>query len=163
MTSPMPNPDAARLRMLTAAFLAVAMAATVGTALGFQYIGGYIPCKLCYEQRIPYYVGAPLMLLAAVAAAASPFRSMIATLAPSAANSAEAAPPIPVAPPEMMATLPASFPAIVDFLPLSPWRHRRRNTDAIAGLARGQARRVRPARTGAAWRGGRLSYPSGHM
>ncbi len=70
MTSPMPNPDAARLRMLTAAFLAVAMAATVGTALGFQYIGGYIPCKLCYEQRIPYYVGAPLMLLAAVAAAA---------------------------------------------------------------------------------------------
>lgn len=54
--------------MLTAAFLAVAMAVTVGSALAFQYIGGYIPCKLCYEQRIPYYVGAPLMLLAALAA-----------------------------------------------------------------------------------------------
>ncbi|MBR2690184.1 MAG: disulfide bond formation protein B [Aquamicrobium sp.] len=54
--------------MLTAAFLTVAMAATVGSALAFQYIGGYIPCKLCYEQRIPYYVGAPLMLLAVLAA-----------------------------------------------------------------------------------------------
>lgn len=54
--------------MLTAAFLTVAMAATVVSALAFQYIGGYIPCKLCYEQRIPYYVGAPLMLLAALAA-----------------------------------------------------------------------------------------------
>ena len=52
-----------RFQALTAFFLAVAMAATVGGALGFQHIGGYIPCKLCYEQRIPYYVGAPLMLL----------------------------------------------------------------------------------------------------
>lgn len=57
-----------RLQALTASFLAVAMAATVGSALGFQYLGGYIPCKLCYEQRIPYYVGIPLMLLAVVAA-----------------------------------------------------------------------------------------------
>jgi disulfide bond formation protein DsbB len=54
--------------LITAAFLMVAMAATVGGALGFQYIGGYIPCKLCYEQRIPYYVGAPLMAVALVAA-----------------------------------------------------------------------------------------------
>jgi disulfide bond formation protein DsbB len=53
--------------MRTALFLAVAMAATVGSALGFQYIGGYIPCKLCYEQRIPYYVGIPLMVLAILA------------------------------------------------------------------------------------------------
>jgi disulfide bond formation protein DsbB len=42
------------------------MAATVGIALGFQHLGGYIPCKLCYEQRIPYYLGAPLMALAAL-------------------------------------------------------------------------------------------------
>lgn len=53
-------------RRWTALFLAVAMAAVVGSALGFQYIGGYIPCKLCYEQRIPYYVGIPVMLLAAL-------------------------------------------------------------------------------------------------
>ena len=58
-----------RLQTATALFLALAMAATVGGALGFQHIGGYIPCKLCYEQRIPYYVGAPLMVLAFASAA----------------------------------------------------------------------------------------------
>ena len=56
---------AGRTQTLTALFLAVAMAAVVGSALGFQHIGGYIPCKLCYEQRTPYYLGIPLMLLAA--------------------------------------------------------------------------------------------------
>jgi len=39
------------------------MALTVGTAVGFQMIGGYIPCKLCYEQRIPYYVALPIVAL----------------------------------------------------------------------------------------------------
>jgi disulfide bond formation protein DsbB len=42
--------------------VAALMAATVGIALGFQHIGGYIPCKLCLEQRTPYYAAAPLML-----------------------------------------------------------------------------------------------------
>ncbi|HHZ07354.1 MAG TPA: disulfide bond formation protein B [Rhizobiales bacterium] len=56
---------AGRTQTLTALLLALGMAAVVGTALGFQHIGGYIPCKLCYEQRTPYYVGVPLMLLAA--------------------------------------------------------------------------------------------------
>jgi disulfide bond formation protein DsbB len=55
-----------RTQTLTAAFLAVAMAATVGIALAFQHVGGYIPCKLCLEQRTPYYVGIPLMALAAL-------------------------------------------------------------------------------------------------
>jgi disulfide bond formation protein DsbB len=60
--------DIATLRRTQiAGFLAVAMAATVGGALAFQYIGGYIPCKLCYEQRLPYYIGAPLMLVACLA------------------------------------------------------------------------------------------------
>jgi disulfide bond formation protein DsbB len=58
-----------RTHLITAAFLMIAMAATVGTALGFQHIGGYIPCKLCYEQRIPYYIGAPLMAVALLSAA----------------------------------------------------------------------------------------------
>ena len=57
-----------RLQTLTALFLALAMAATVGGALGFQHLGGYIPCKLCYAQRTPYYIGAPLMALAALSA-----------------------------------------------------------------------------------------------
>lgn len=53
----------------TALFLAVVMAATVGIALGFQHLGGYIPCKLCFQQRWPYYIGAPLMALTAYAGA----------------------------------------------------------------------------------------------
>ena len=44
------------------------MAATVGTALGFEHIGDYIPCKLCLDQRVPYYVGVPVMALAALSA-----------------------------------------------------------------------------------------------
>lgn len=52
----------------TAIFLTVAMAAVVGSALGFEHIGHYIPCKLCLEQRIPYYVGVPVMALAAISA-----------------------------------------------------------------------------------------------
>ena len=60
---------AGRTQLATAIALVLAMAAVVGTALGFQHIGGYIPCKLCLVQRIPYYVGVPLMALAAVSAA----------------------------------------------------------------------------------------------
>ena len=60
---------AGRTQMATAIALALAMAAVVGAALGFQHIGGYIPCKLCLVQRIPYYVGVPVMALAAVSAA----------------------------------------------------------------------------------------------
>ena len=49
-----------------ALLLLAGMAATVGTAIGFERIGGYIPCMLCLQQRIPYYVGIPLMLAAAL-------------------------------------------------------------------------------------------------
>ncbi len=51
-----------------ALLLLVGMAGTVLIALGFEHIGGYIPCYLCLQQRIPYYVGAPLMALAALGA-----------------------------------------------------------------------------------------------
>jgi disulfide bond formation protein DsbB len=61
-------PMQSSLHMRAALFLALAMALTVGTALGFQHLGGYIPCKLCYAQRTPYYVGVPLMLVAALSA-----------------------------------------------------------------------------------------------
>ncbi len=50
--------------------LGLAMAVVVGTALGFQHLGGYIPCALCLEQRTPYYVAIPVMLAAFVAAIA---------------------------------------------------------------------------------------------
>lgn len=56
-------------RIRGAALLALlAMAVTVGSALALQHIGGYIPCKLCLEQRIPYYIGMPVMALAALSA-----------------------------------------------------------------------------------------------
>lgn len=32
-------------------------------AWGFQYIGGFIPCELCYAQRTPYYFGLPLLAI----------------------------------------------------------------------------------------------------
>ncbi len=69
MTTHLARPP--RTHLLTAGFLALAMAATVGGALAFQHIGGYIPCKLCYGQRIPYYIGAPLMAVAFLSAALS--------------------------------------------------------------------------------------------
>lgn len=53
-----------RTQTLSAFFLLLAMAVTVGTALGFEHIGGFLPCKLCLEQRTPYYAGIPLMVLA---------------------------------------------------------------------------------------------------
>jgi disulfide bond formation protein DsbB len=55
-----------RFQTIGAGLLAAGMAVTVGAALGFQHIGGYIPCKLCLEQRLPYYIGVPLMVLALV-------------------------------------------------------------------------------------------------
>lgn len=57
-----------QVQLAGALFLAVAMAAVVGGALGFEHIGGYIPCKLCLEERIPYYIGVPVALVTALAA-----------------------------------------------------------------------------------------------
>ncbi|NDV87389.1 disulfide bond formation protein B [Aurantimonas aggregata] len=54
---------------LSSGFLLVGLAATVGTALIFEHVGGYIPCALCLQQRIPYYVAIPVALIAFVAAA----------------------------------------------------------------------------------------------
>lgn len=57
-----------RYHSIGAALLLAGMTVTVGTALGFEHIGGFIPCKLCLEQRIPYYLGIPLMAVALAAA-----------------------------------------------------------------------------------------------
>lgn len=45
----------------------LAMAVTVGTALGFQHFGGYIPCHLCLLERNPYYIGVPLGIIGLLA------------------------------------------------------------------------------------------------
>jgi disulfide bond formation protein DsbB len=59
---------AQRQQLVFALLVTLGMAATVGGALGFEHIGGYIPCALCLLQRDPYYYGIPLGLLAVLAA-----------------------------------------------------------------------------------------------
>ncbi|WP_018235405.1 disulfide bond formation protein B [Ensifer sp. BR816] len=53
-----------RQQLLLALIVTLGMAATVGGALGFEHIGGYIPCALCLLQRDPYYYAIPLGILA---------------------------------------------------------------------------------------------------
>ncbi|WP_275784604.1 disulfide bond formation protein B [Pararhizobium gei] len=45
------------------------MAVTIGGALAFEHLGGYIPCALCLMQRTPYYWGIPFGILAIVTCA----------------------------------------------------------------------------------------------
>lgn len=42
----------------------VIAAAAIAGAWGFQLIGGIEPCPLCLEQRVPYYAGLPLAVVA---------------------------------------------------------------------------------------------------
>lgn len=44
--------------------------AAIGVALGFEHIGGYVPCMLCYMERWAYYAAIPLLFVALVLAAA---------------------------------------------------------------------------------------------
>ncbi len=52
-----------------AALVFVLGLAAIAGAWVSQLVFGYVPCKLCLEQRIPYYVGLPVVLAALVAAA----------------------------------------------------------------------------------------------
>ena len=40
------------------------MCAVILSALAFEHIGGYQPCKLCLEQREPWYIGIPVLAIA---------------------------------------------------------------------------------------------------
>jgi disulfide bond formation protein DsbB len=51
--------------------------ATILGAYFFQYGLGYLPCPLCFEQRIPYYIAIPLALLVALAATWSAPRPVV--------------------------------------------------------------------------------------
>jgi disulfide bond formation protein DsbB len=46
--------------------LSLIMALIIIGAFAFEHIGGFLPCKLCLAQRVPYYGGTPLMLIAAL-------------------------------------------------------------------------------------------------
>jgi len=43
------------------------MCAVILSALAFEHIGGYQPCKLCLQQREPWYLGIPVATLAVLA------------------------------------------------------------------------------------------------
>lgn len=49
-----------------AGIVALGAALTVGGALVFEHGFGYVPCKLCLTERVPYYLAAPLALVAAL-------------------------------------------------------------------------------------------------
>ncbi|MEZ5839205.1 MAG: disulfide bond formation protein B [Hyphomicrobiales bacterium] len=60
MTCPFP---VGRFQLYSAfAFLGFAFVCLL-LAWGFQYIGGFTPCRLCLEQREPYYTTIPIIAL----------------------------------------------------------------------------------------------------
>lgn len=63
-------------RRASALAFAAGLGAIIG-AWGFQLIGGFIPCELCLQERIPYYVGLPLLLVGLIAAVKLPPLSRI--------------------------------------------------------------------------------------
>lgn len=58
-----------RRQWIGAGVLLGGCAATVGIALLFEHVGGYIPCALCLQERQPYYASVAIALLALVAVA----------------------------------------------------------------------------------------------
>jgi disulfide bond formation protein DsbB len=52
-----------------AVVLAIGLA-TILAAWAFELIGNYVPCKLCLEERVPYYIALPLTLAGLLAAVA---------------------------------------------------------------------------------------------
>lgn len=53
--------------------------ASILTALGFQYIGGFVPCMLCLIERYAYYAAIPV-LFAALALTSGNYRGLAAVL-----------------------------------------------------------------------------------
>jgi disulfide bond formation protein DsbB len=47
-------------------------AAVIVAALGFEHIGGYVPCPLCLQQRYAYFAGVPLLFVAMALVAEMP-------------------------------------------------------------------------------------------
>ncbi len=78
-TMRMPVPSD-RVRMFAAVLALFAAIATIAAAWAFQLWGGYIPCKLCLQERIPYYAGIPVLagaLIAALTMNARPARLLL--------------------------------------------------------------------------------------
>ncbi len=58
------NNDAPSTHLKYYLLVLLGMCAVILSAIAFEHIGGYQPCKLCLEQREPWYVGIPLLALA---------------------------------------------------------------------------------------------------
>ncbi len=69
--------NSARKAGKTAALLVLIALVTVATAWGFQLIGGYLPCALCYQQRWAWYAIIPLGFVLAVIAEWRPAASTL--------------------------------------------------------------------------------------
>lgn len=57
------------LQLFTALAVFFGMVLVILSVLGFEHLGGYVPCQLCLAQREPYYAAIPVSALAALAAA----------------------------------------------------------------------------------------------
>ncbi|MTI18288.1 disulfide bond formation protein B [Rhodobacteraceae bacterium RKSG542] len=53
-------------RATASALIALGSLVSISMAWGFEIIGGYVPCKLCLAQRVPYYWGLPIGIFAFV-------------------------------------------------------------------------------------------------
>lgn len=62
----MANPFSSK--MLAPAIVLLVGTAAIATAWAFQLIGGYVPCALCLQERVPYYTGVPIAFVALAAA-----------------------------------------------------------------------------------------------
>jgi disulfide bond formation protein DsbB len=74
--APLDRARGGRPGLAATAIFALSLATLLG-AWYFQYALGYLPCHLCLEQRIPYYVIIPLSLVVAAAARAGVARALL--------------------------------------------------------------------------------------
>jgi len=58
-----------RRTWISALLASLVALAAIGGAWSFQVFGGYVPCALCLEQRISYYVGIPMIVAGGLLAA----------------------------------------------------------------------------------------------
>lgn len=63
----LPSFITAHRRPISLGLVTLGMAVSVGSALAFEHIGGYIPCHLCLLERIPYYTGIPIGIIGLLA------------------------------------------------------------------------------------------------
>jgi disulfide bond formation protein DsbB len=66
-------PELAQPARSAALVILVVAAATIGGALLFEHGFGYVPCKLCLQQRLPYYAALPVALATAMAPGRGPW------------------------------------------------------------------------------------------